>query len=155
MFPAPAFCYFSVGIWESLVGQALILSAQIWPFSLWYFLSLVVTMLQSQTQIFSAPGIPDLSFFPISLPPMENVFQSGYNTDSLSLFSFTLSHPLGFPKSLSFWNKEQNYFQTISVFSHAIPYHKATRPEAAGRERSLTERKRKKSTFQNIIWPYI
>lgn len=94
-------------------------------------------------------------FFLLSLPPMENTFQSGYNPNSLSLFSFTLSHPLGFPKSLSFWNKEQNYFQTISVFSHATPYNKATRPEAAGRERSPTERKRKKSTFQNIIWPNI
>lgn len=118
----PAFCYFSVGIWESLVGQALILSAQIWPFSLWYFLSLVVTVLQIQTQIFSAPGIHDLSFFPPFTPAYGKCFPVWLQ----HRFSFfVLLHnvpPLGFPKSFSFWNKEQNYFQTISVFSHATPY---------------------------------
>ena len=102
------------GTWESLLGPPLILSTYtLQPLSLRFSVLSCGRVAKPGTDLFS--------------------FQSG---ETKILFNVLHSDsPLGFPKSLSFWNKEQNYFK-LYLFSPLLhPSLKAMKPETAWREK--------------------
>lgn len=74
---------------------------------------------------------------------------------------FNLPHnpiPQGFPKGLSFWNKKQNGFQTVSLFSLATSVPQGNEAKACwdGKKRKGPYRGKKSNPhFQNVMWPYI
>lgn len=122
---------------------------------LWDFLSLVVTIFQSQTQILSAPGVCDLSFLPL----YSHLWTYLSSVGMTQILFFHLPHnapPQGFPKEEGAFGARSKITFKLYLFSPLLrPSPKAMRLEPTVMERSPTERKRKKSTFQNIIWPYI